>query len=273
MRICMHTVRVKAICTHIYTCINMDMDSNNEPKYKHCPHYPLQGKIFSMNPKTKLTTQFQWFSQLPPLVQTSKLRINVPGLNVQSHWELLLTCFTSCHREEKKMQTHEHTIMVWLEVRLSVCPCLLLGGEGNVFRKGKNSMISFFAVERGAGKKGGVIDFTSVGSGGILGFSVRGKCLFTYTTFPVYSEHKSEVCGCEFTIGIRHHVVFKICINDWLCKYLALLSSHLFPVARLCQGNVFLSLKHSILYLTANQMVSIKHHNDMNPSALCIQRI
>lgn len=52
------------------------------------------------------------------------------------------------------MQTQEHTIMAWLEVWLSVYPCLLLGGVGNVFRKGKNSMISFFAVERRAGKKG-----------------------------------------------------------------------------------------------------------------------
>lgn len=52
------------------------------------------------------------------------------------------------------MQTHEHTIMVWLEVWLSVFPCRLLGGEGDVFRKGRNSMISFFAVERGAGKRG-----------------------------------------------------------------------------------------------------------------------
>lgn len=112
-------------------------------------------------------------------------------------------------------------------------------GRGMFLEKAETQWFLSLQWKGGLAKKGGVIYFTSVGSGGILGFSVRGKCLFTYTTFPVYSEHKSEVCACEFTIGIRQHVVFKICMNDWLCKYLTLLSSHLFPVASLCQGNVF----------------------------------
>lgn len=92
------------------------------------------------------------------------------------------------------MQTHEHTIMVWLEVWWSVCPCLLLGGVGSVFRKGKNSMISFFAVERGAGKKGGVIYFTSVGSGGIHGFSVWGE-------IPFHIHHTNTLVNLQWELN------------------------------------------------------------------------
>lgn len=86
------------------------------------------------------------------------------------------------------MQTHEHTIMVWLEDWLSVFPCL--EGRGMFLEKAETQWFLSLQWKEGLAK-GGVIYFTSVGSGGILGF--------TCTTFPVYSERMSKVCACEFT--------------------------------------------------------------------------
>lgn len=104
------------------------------------------------------------------------------------------------------MQTHEHTIMVWLEVWLSVYPCLLLGGVGNVVRSRKNPTISFFAVERGAGKKGP--------------WSTSHLWALVVLRVPLYRGNTVsptlEECTWAFTAGITPDVVLGMWKNYWL---------------------------------------------------------
>lgn len=133
---------------------------------------------------------YRRFLLLPPLVQTSKLRLNVSGL--KKHWELILTTyFTSCHREDKKKCRHTNT-QLWFGWKAGcLCsPVCCLEGRGMFLEKAETQWFLSLQWKEGLAK-GGVIYFTSVGSGGILGF--------TCTTFPVYSERKSKVCACEFT--------------------------------------------------------------------------
>lgn len=63
-------------------------------------------------------------------------------------------------------------------------------------------MIPFFAVERGAGRKGGVIYFTSVGLCWYSGFLWTGAIqeLFTHT-------HTQHEYTCEFVMGHKKEVV------------------------------------------------------------------
>ncbi len=96
----------------------------------------------------------------------------------------------------KKMQTHDHTIRVWLRCAAACVPLSAVGrgrqGRGMFGEKAETEWFLSLQWKEGLAKGGGVIYFTSVGSGRVQRKhegSFGGKCVCDRAgcTFPIYS--------------------------------------------------------------------------------------